>query len=72
MDRKASKPHARSQPKAEPRPVRTLAQPKPPLRTQPALTEKDRAILADVENIIWNPDRLKKLENDGKARKQAK
>ncbi len=53
-------------------PVRVQSQPKPPPRPQPVLNEKDRAILGDVENIIWNPDRLKKLQNDGKARKQAK
>jgi hypothetical protein len=41
-------------------------QPRPLPKTQPALNEKDRAILDDVENIIWNPDRLKKLKDDGK------
>ena len=54
------------------RPVRVLDQPKPVPRPQPVLNEKDKAILCDVENIIWNPDRLKKLQSDGKARKQAK
>lgn len=51
------------------RPVRVLAQPRPPPRPQPVLNEKDKAILDDVEHIIWNPDRLKKLQNDGKAKK---
>ena len=72
MDKKARKSAGRIQPKAEPRPVRALDQPKPVPRPQPVLNEKDKAILDDVENIIWNPDRLKNLENDGKARKQAK
>ena len=54
------------------KPCQFQAQPRPPPRAQPVLSEKDKAILDDVENIIWNPDRLKKLENDGKARKQAK
>ncbi len=54
------------------RPVRVQSQPKPPPRAQPALNEKDKAILDDVEHIIWNPDRLKNLKNDGKPRKQAK
>jgi hypothetical protein len=41
---------------------------KPVPKPQPVLNEKDKAILDDVERIIWNPDRLKKLQNDGKAR----
>jgi hypothetical protein len=56
----------------QPRLVRAQAQPRPAPRIQPCLTEKDRAILDDVENIIWNPDRLKKLQGDGKAKKQDK
>jgi hypothetical protein len=66
------KKHKKDHEAVQPRPVRAPAQPRPAPRVQPVLTEKDRAILDDVENIIWNPDRLKKLQGDGKAKKQDK
>lgn len=33
------------------------------------LTDKDRQILDDVQNIIWDPARLNKFKNDGNAAK---
>ena len=51
-------------------------QPQPEIRVQPRpiqnpgiLNEKDKQILDDVQNIIWNPDRLNKFKNDGNASK---
>ncbi len=50
---------------------------KPAPKTQPVLNEKDKAILDDVEHIIWNPDLLKNLKDgksqppDGYAKKKA-
>ena len=66
MDKKRKKIPGKAGPIIEPKPVQV--QPRPPPRAQPVLNEKDKAILDDVEHIIWNPDRLKKLQNDGKAK----
>jgi hypothetical protein len=50
---------------------------KPAPKAQPVLNEKDKAILDDVEHIIWNPDLLKNLKKgksqppDGYAKKKA-
>ena len=46
--------------KAEQKPV----QAKPAPKASPAITEKDRMIVQDVEHIIWNPDLLKKFKDE--------
>ena len=69
MDKKRRKLSEKAGPKAAAKAIQQIqVQPKPPQKAQPVLNEKDKAILDDVEHIIWNPDRLKKLQNDGKAR----
>ena len=65
VERKASdafKPN----PAAKPVQVQMQPQPRPVPKAQPVMNEKDKAIMDDVEHIIWNPDRLKKL-NGAKA-----
>jgi len=37
----------------------------PKAAQRPALNEKDRKILEDVQNIIWDPARLSKFKSDG-------
>ena len=36
-----------------------------PIQKPGILMDKDRQILDDVQNIIWDPDRLNKFKNDG-------
>jgi hypothetical protein len=56
--------------------VSEIKQPQPQIRVQPRpiqkpgiLPDKDRQILDDVQNIIWDPDRLNKFKNDGNPAK---
>ncbi len=39
----------------------------PKAAQRPALNEKDKKILEDVQNIIWDPARLSKFKSDGNA-----
>ena len=65
--KEAGKADFKLQNRPQPKPIQPRqTEVKPAPKAQPVLNEKDKAILDDVEHIIWNPDLLKNLK-DGKS-----